>query len=260
MSRQVSWRHRGSSRNRDRWYLNDHYWSDGYSFLFPDYVWPDAKVEIDFILSKCDLYGNSCIDLCCGIGRHAIELAKRGLRVRAIDSSEYLLLKARRNARGQQIDFLRQDLERNFGARSFDLVINLNSSFGQFSSRRQNVQFLLNMGNAVSKGGYLVLSCVTKEIVARSFNKIGKYKLRNGQVAYIRTKSHDYSEIQGIWTFVRRGSQSSYLIRYHLFNSSWFLHTLMRIGFTAIDCYGDFDGRVYSSVASEMIIVCKKPI
>lgn len=258
MTRQVSWRNGVLPRNTVKWYLNDQYWSDGYSFLFPDHVWPDAKLEIDFILNKCDLHGNTCLDLCCGIGRHAIELAKCGLRVQAIDSSKYLLRKARRNARGLKINFLRRDLEKSLGHQRFDLVINLNSSFGQFSCRRRNIQFLVNMGRAVSKGGYLVINCLTKEIVTRGFQSIGRYKLRNGYVSYVRKKSRDCSDIQGIWTFMRRRQKSAYVIRYHLFNSTWFVDTLTRLGFTEIHRYGSFDGREYSCLADELVIVCKK--
>src|ERR1039458_4804289 len=53
-----------------------------------------AEKESTFVASALELKpGASVLDLCCGQGRHSIQLAKRGLRVTGLDlNPEYLEL------------------------------------------------------------------------------------------------------------------------------------------------------------------------
>ena len=67
------------------------------------------------------------LDVGCGTGRHAIELAKRGYRVTGIDLSQDQLARAKEKAKeaGVSVAFLRKDA-RTFAFREkFDLVIML---------------------------------------------------------------------------------------------------------------------------------------
>lgn len=55
--------------------------------------------EVDFFLSLVPLsVGASILDMGCGTGRHAVELAKRGYRVTGVDISEGMLEVARKKA------------------------------------------------------------------------------------------------------------------------------------------------------------------
>ena len=53
--------------------------------------------EVDFILWALKLNKRAAIlDLCCGVGRHAAEIARRGFRVTGLDYNEQYLETARR--------------------------------------------------------------------------------------------------------------------------------------------------------------------
>lgn len=69
--------------------------------------------------------GLDVIDIGCGTGRHAIELAAGGARVLAVDFSEEMLARARRKPGAQSIRFERHDLFKPFPYRgaSFDVVL-----------------------------------------------------------------------------------------------------------------------------------------
>jgi ubiquinone/menaquinone biosynthesis C-methylase UbiE len=61
--------------------------------------------EVDFILARLALEpGAKILDLCCGHGRHAIELARRGLTVTGQDLSAAALARARENARQDAVE------------------------------------------------------------------------------------------------------------------------------------------------------------
>jgi SAM-dependent methyltransferase len=71
-----------------------------------------TKAEIDFFLSLFPIArGASILDVGCGTGRHAVELAKRGYRVTGVDVSDGMLNVARAKAAvdGLDIRFIQAD-------------------------------------------------------------------------------------------------------------------------------------------------------
>jgi len=65
----------------------------------------NTLAEVDFLLAELQVpAGAAVLDIGCGTGRHAVELAKRGLRVTGVDLSEGMLAQARRRAREAGVD------------------------------------------------------------------------------------------------------------------------------------------------------------
>ena len=96
-----------------------------------------TKHEVDRIISALDLKQNDHIlDLCCGQGRHTIELAKRGYNfLTGIDRSGYLIRLARRRAKAAflKIQFKEGDARHfSLASNSQDSVIMMGNSFGYF--------------------------------------------------------------------------------------------------------------------------------
>lgn len=59
----------------------------------------NTEAEVDFMLEVFELpEGAAILDIGCGTGRHAIELARRGYRVTAVDFSPAMLAEARKKA------------------------------------------------------------------------------------------------------------------------------------------------------------------
>lgn len=64
----------------------------------------NTVAEVDFFLSLFPLsVGASILDMGCGTGRHAVELAKRGYRVTGVDISEGMLEVARKKAETEDV-------------------------------------------------------------------------------------------------------------------------------------------------------------
>ena len=82
--------------------------------------WTKGTVnEIDAILSQIDLKNDATVlDLGCGIGRHSIELSKRGYDVSGIDFSASHIATAERNANGLNINFRTADIRTFCDSRS----------------------------------------------------------------------------------------------------------------------------------------------
>ena len=129
--------------------LEVHVRSDWWQTLFNSlYLKTDADLlddmevtrkEVDLIVSILGLAPEEkVLDLCCGQGRHVLELARRGFsNVEGYDRSQYLIRKARTRAQKEnlQVRFREGDARKlPYPSDTFDVVTILGNSFGYFDS------------------------------------------------------------------------------------------------------------------------------
>jgi 2-polyprenyl-3-methyl-5-hydroxy-6-metoxy-1,4-benzoquinol methylase len=100
-------------RNRTSWYNQDQFWELIKSFLFSEQRQIDAKDEVKNLIKLLKIKKNDRIlDLCCGIGRHSIELARMGFEVIGVDRTSNYIEKARQEAEQKklEINFIISDM------------------------------------------------------------------------------------------------------------------------------------------------------
>ncbi|MRG94044.1 class I SAM-dependent methyltransferase [Polyangium spumosum] len=131
----------------------------------------EAKVirrEADFIESCLGLEkGATILDLACGTGQHAVELASRGYGVVGYDLSLNMLALAADEAQGraQKLNFLQGDMREMAFDQVFDGLYCWSTSFGYFDDEK-NLDVLRRMHRALRIGGILVLDIVNRDYVA----------------------------------------------------------------------------------------------
>ena len=130
-----------------------------------------AEDQVDKILSLVEFSGTHILDLCCGPGRHATVLAERGFSVTGVDSTAFLLQKARARASERKLDveFVQDDMRRFVRPASYDLVLNMFTSFGYFDDKDEDLRVLSNIYESLKPGGVLVMDVMSKEWLARVF-------------------------------------------------------------------------------------------
>ena len=99
------------------------------------------------------------LDLCCGQGRHSVELARRGYRVTGYDLSETLLAAAEKEAHdaGVDVEFVRGDMREVPWQDRFDAVVNFYTAFGYFEHDHENQAVLDRVAGALKPGGRFLL-------------------------------------------------------------------------------------------------------
>ncbi len=124
----------------------------------------DVNQEVQFLIHQLKLKpGAQVLDLCCGHGRHAIPLAKHGLRVTGVDTSEYLLNLGQQSAETANVDveFVHQDMREFEGVDRYDAVINMFTAFGFFASDDENYAVLERVARALKPGGHFCIDVVS---------------------------------------------------------------------------------------------------
>jgi len=118
--------------------------------------------EVDFMVSELGENRQAAIlDIGCGTGRHAIELARRGYRVTGIDLSEDQLNKAREKAKTADVavDFVRMDARMIRYKRRFDAAVMIcEGAFPLMETDEENFEILRSAARALKRNGTLILT------------------------------------------------------------------------------------------------------
>jgi SAM-dependent methyltransferase len=123
--------------------------------------------EVDFIDEGLAVArGGRILDLACGAGQHAVELASRGYEVVGYDLSQSQLDWASGLAqeRGQRLQFTHGDMRELVYQESFDAVYCWNTSFGFFEEEK-NFDVAQRVFKSLRPGGRFLLDVVNRDFV-----------------------------------------------------------------------------------------------
>jgi SAM-dependent methyltransferase len=243
------------------WHEQDDFWQTVAPILFTSKRISDANEEVEQLISLLNLQsGLRVCDLCCGVGRHSLELARRGFRVTAVDRTKVYLETARgkANNEGLDIEFLQEDMRSFCRPNSFDAVINLYTSFGYFEDPIENRTVLENIYKSLKNNGKLVMDLVGKEVVARIFQERDWREEEDILILEERRLSKDWGTIENRWIVFKDGKKHEYSFSHRLYSAVELSNLLQECGFKQVDVYGDFDGSQYDHQAKRLVLVARK--
>ena len=124
--------------------------------------------ECNYIQEKLDIdQPINIIDIGCGIGRHAIEFAKKGHYITAIDFAKQNITyarKAKQKANVKNINFYKSDIRKFKSIKKYDLALCLYDVIGSFPKENDNIAIIKKAYTLLKKGGYFVLSVMNFEL------------------------------------------------------------------------------------------------
>lgn len=131
--------------------------------------------EVDFILEALHLQGRERIlDLACGFGRHALELARRGYAVVGVDYTAAYIADARQTAAQEQLtaEFRHTSVLDVAFHEEFDVVLNMaDGAIGYFLTEAENLKLFDVIGNALRPGGKHVMGVCSADYAIKHFPK-----------------------------------------------------------------------------------------
>lgn len=248
-------------RDKTPWHEDEDFWTSYQSNMFDEDSIAAAEKEVEAILELVEVETPAeVLDLCCGVGRHSIELAKRGFDVTGVDITKPYLESAIKKAEEEnvEVEFVHGDMRKYKKDSEYDLVVNLFTSFGFFRDPVENLQVIKNVHTSLKQGGTFVIDVMGKEIIARIFRKRDWYE-KNG-VYYLEERSvtDDWSRMTNRWLTIEKGEVSDFTIDHRLYSAHELKDMLEKTGFSDTTVYGDFKGSPYDEHAKRLVTVSTK--
>jgi 2-polyprenyl-3-methyl-5-hydroxy-6-metoxy-1,4-benzoquinol methylase len=167
---------------------NNHQWSQ------------NTDYEVNFILRECELKtNNTVIDFGCGIGRHAIGLAQKDIKVHGIDYIDKNIKAANKKKEENALQnavFYADDCRtirlENVKA---DAVICLYDVIGTYADNNENYKILKNIYAHLKIGGIALISVMNFELT--DFNAKHKFSLKSNPSKLLDIKPSNIMETTG---------------------------------------------------------------
>lgn len=243
------------------WYENDKFWAAVEPALFSSDRLAMAKTDVDGIEKLLSPQtGAQILDLCSGPGRHAIELAKRGYKVTAVDRTHAYIEKAKKAAQGLglEIGFIEEDMRRFVRPDAFQAVINLYTSFGYFETEAENLQVLSNIFNSLKPGGTVLFEMNAKEILARDYHERIWVEIDDILLLEQRSVDKNWKWLNSRWIMIKDGKKQEFRWKLRLYSGDEFKSLLQKTGFGDVRLYGTLDGKPYNRYAKQLVAVARK--
>jgi D-alanine-D-alanine ligase len=202
--------------------------------------------DVDLLLAASGAAQNAAIlDLCCGQGRHSLELARRGFtNVVGVDRSASLVGLARRRAkqRGLSVVFQEGDARRvTFPDASFDVAAVMGNSFGYFEDSSDDLELIRGARRILRPGGVIAVDVSDGDWIRANYEpRSWEWIDRNLFVCRERSLSADSSRIvcREVIAHARKGIVQDQFYATRLYSEAALRGLLEEGGFTDIRNHG----------------------
>jgi len=220
----------------------------------------EAEILISLVLANVQLLpGAKALDLGCGAGRHALLLASRGFEVTGVDQSSKLLSVAEDDAKknGLQTRFIKADIRTVPFLESFDLILNVFTSFGYFEDDEDNFAVFANVSKLLSENGVFVFDFFNAEHVKNNLIPFSSEVIDDLVVEQTR-KISGMNVVKEI-ILLKNGSSKNFRESVRLYSKTDLVSALETNNFSVETIFGSYSGEPFDErSSSRLILLCKK--
>lgn len=207
-----------------------------------------TKKEIDIFVKLLNVsQADRILDLCCGQGRHTIEMSNRGFQnLDGLDRSHYLITRAKTTAKkaGLNIKFREGDARKlPYDNDVFDVVMLLGNSFGYFETIHDDLLVLKGISKTLKPFGKLLLDVSDGGFLTNNYQKRSWEWINNKYfVCRERSLSRDKQKLisREVITHTDKGVIADQFYSERLYNQDSIIQLLKEAGFSDIEFHGSF--------------------
>jgi len=241
------------------------WWDDFFPAFTPIFGIVSQKVtnaHVRYVIKKLDLKpGKRFLDCACGIGRIALPLAKKGIRVTGVDIMQSYLDELAKKARRRNLrmDLINSDMRRiNFESR-FDACGNLWTSFGFFEKESDNLLVLKKMYRALKPGGKFMLHVINRDWIMAKYDPTDWFEVKGVKVMQKRSFDYARSINRGTWFFLKDGREEAFDVNIRMYSYHELIGMFKSVGFVDIEGYGSVKDEPISRDKGMMFIIGTRP-
>jgi SAM-dependent methyltransferase len=222
--------------------------------------------QVDFVERVLALKRSArVLDMPCGHGRHAIELAKRGYVMVGVDINSFFLQKAEQKAQQAHVSLTLQkkDMREVSFDREFDAALNLFTSIGYFDSDADDEGIFGRFSCSLKNGGSLLLDFINRDHLVRTFRPCWERELLDGSMLI---SEPEYDLVLGRCRIRRRivnksgaGFQILTNLLYRMYTPTELIKMARKSGLRFREAYGDFSGDALTIDSERAILIFEKP-
>ncbi|HEY3840781.1 MAG TPA: class I SAM-dependent methyltransferase [Bryobacteraceae bacterium] len=213
-----------------------------------------TRLDADFLVETLQCpSGGQLLDVPCGNGRHAIELAKRGYVLTGVDGSEEYIEEAR--ASMLPVEWRLADMRELPWAARFDGAYCCGNSFAVLDAGGAR-QFLKAVASAVKPGGRFVLDTgMAAESILPSLGK-GRWHRLGDMIVLSENRYHPAeSRLEIEYTFIQQGKVETRSISTYCFTAAEICRMHAEAGLQVLDLLDWYKHEPYQLGSRGLVVV-----
>ena len=252
--------------NDNNWYAN--VFNEDYLRTLPRSLPRQTMREVRFIIDKLGIQrGARVLDLCCGAGRHTVELSAKGYDMVGVDLSMFLLKRALDTATKKKlsIKFVHGDMRKLTFRSIFDAVFNVQTSFGYFDDLT-NFKVLQSIYASLKPGGIFLIETVNRDFIMDDM-PLRLFWMGDGCKVLEESNVESLSGVLKVKRSIVLDDNSKppyeQTMSIRLYSTTEMRQLLSRAGFNVLELVGDFslpDPRHFGAYSPHNIFIAEKPI
>ncbi len=229
-----------------------------YKILYQNRDEQEAQAFVETLLGHLAPPASSrMLDIACGEGRFAVQLAEHGYDVTGIDLSHPSIEKAK-SFEHDRLHFYVHDMRMPFYINYFDYAFNFFTSFGYFAHDRDHLLAARSFANGLKKGGTLVVDYLNRDYVLDRMTP--EAVIQRGSYTFDIKKRLERNHIIKDISFIDADHKPRhYTESVAAFSLEDFIGIFNKAGLSLEQTFGDYQLNAYDKQQSpRMIMIFKK--